>query len=184
MVRQFIYKTGKLPVHIKWQVLSFLRIQWPEGFQGKNRLRNWITKEDLHPVSFVRTENNLVLSYAEVVWKELKHCGIMYKTYGLTGIFTYPTFRKEGHGLKVVIAAKEYIDEQKDGDIVLFTSVHRGFYEKAGFTYMSNIKLLEGNPKQPKEHDENLFMLFLSEKGKAGRRDFETKPIYFGEDVW
>ena len=184
MVQQTVYKAGKLPSHIKWQVLSFLRIQWPEGFQGKNRLRDWITKEDLHPVSFVCTENNLVLSYAEVVWKELKHCGVIYKTYGLTGVLTYPTFRKEGHGLALVKAAKKYIEEQKDSDIVLFTSIHRGFYEKAGFTYINNIKLLEGDPKLPKEHDENVFMLFLSEKGKTGRRDFETKPIYFGENTW
>ena len=25
---------------------------------------------------------------------------------------------------------------------------------------------------------------FLSEKGKQGRKDFETKPFYFGEDTW
>lgn len=184
MVQQTIYKTGKLPSDIKWQVLSFLRIQWPEGFLGKNRLRDWITDENLHPVSFVRMENNLVLSYTEVVWKELKHCGVIYKTYGLTGVFTYPTFRKEGHGLGVVKAAKEYIKKQKDGDIVLFTSIHRGFYEKAGFTYIDNVKLFEGDSKHPKEHKENVFMLFLSEKGRAGRSDFETKPIYFGENTW
>ena len=184
MVQQFKYKTGELPTEIKWQVLSFIRAQWPEGFQGKNRLRDWITKEELHPVSFVRTENNLVVSYTEAVWKNLEHNGITYKTYGLTGVFTYPSFRKEGHGLAVVRAAKKYIKEQKDGDIVLFTSIHRGFYEKAGFIYMNNIKLLEGDPQHPKEHDEHVFMLFLSEKGKARRKDFEKKPIYFGENTW
>ena len=147
-------------------------------------MRGWITKNELHPVSFVITKNNLLISYAEVVWKNLTHCGITYKTYGLTGVFTYPSFRKEGHGLTVVNAAKEYIEKQKDGDIVLFTSQHRGFYEKAGFILINNIKLLEGDPKNPKEHDENVFMMFLSEKGKAGINDFESKPIYFGKSTW
>jgi hypothetical protein len=38
MVEQKMYKTGALPTDIKWQVLSFLRVQWPEGFEGRNRV--------------------------------------------------------------------------------------------------------------------------------------------------
>lgn len=184
MVQQFIYKTGKLPIDIKWQVLSFLRVQWPEGFQGKNRLRDWITDKKLHPVSFVCTENRLVLSYVEVVWKKLKHCGVLYKTYGLTGVFTYPSFRKEGHGLALVKTAKEYIEKQRDGDIVFFTSMINGFYDKVGFIRMERVKTLFGDPKDPKESPETAYMFFLSKKGKQRRRDFETVPVYFGENTW
>lgn len=166
MIKQSIYKTGKLPTDIKWQVLSFLRVQWPEGFQGKNRLCDWITDKKLRPVSFVITENNLVLSYVEVVWKNLEHCGVLYKTYGLTGVFTYPSFRKEGYGLTLIKRAKSYIEKQQDGNIVFFTSMTKDFYEKAGFIRMEQIKTLSGNPSNPKESPEAAYMLFLSEKGR------------------
>ena len=191
MVKQSIYKqsfttykTGKLPADIKWQVLSFLRVQWPEGFQGKNKLRDWITDEKLHPVSFVFTENSLVLSYTEVVWKNLEHCGISYKTYGLTGVFTYPSFRKEGYGLTLIKTAKSYIEKQRDGDIIFFTSMTKGFYEKAGFIRMEKVKTFFGDPNNPEKSPETAYMLFLSDKGRRGKSDFETKPIYFGEDTW
>ena len=59
-----------------------------------------------------------------------------------------------------------------------------GFYEQAGFVKLDNVRLLEGNPTRPKVHDEAVFMSFLSDKGKVGRNSFETKPVYFGEDVW
>jgi hypothetical protein len=184
MVQQHMYKTEELPSDIKWQVLSFIRIQWPEGFQGANRLRDWITKKELHPVSFVRMENNLVLSYAEVVWKNLEHCGIVYKTYGLTGVFTYPSFRKEGQGLAVIKAAKKYIEDQKDGDIVFFITKTKGFYEKAGFIRLEQVKTLYGDQNNPWTSPETAYMLFLSEKGKQGRKDFETKPVCVGTSTW
>ncbi len=177
------YQDNELPIEIKWQILSFLRVEWPDGFVGKNQLRDWITSECLHPVHFVLIENNLLVSFVGVVWKELEHAGNTYKTYGLSGVFTYPSFRKHGYGLQLVKTAKEYIDKQ-DGDIVLFTSMKKGFYEKATFILMNNSILLEGDPKQPTKHNEDIFMLFLSGKGKAARKDFETKPIYFGEDTW
>ena len=183
MPTQFVYKDSELPSHIKWQVVSFLRSQWPDGFEGKNKMRDWITPEYQHPLHFVLMEKDLLVSFVGVVWKELEHIGITYKTYGLSGVFTYPSFRKRGYGLQLVKSAKEYIEKQ-DGDITLFTSLQKGFYEKAGFIRLDSAKLLEGDSKNPKEHEEPVFMLFQSEKGKTHRKDFETKPIYFGEDTW
>src|SRR5688500_16171305 len=51
MVELLTYPTEQLPPIWKWQVLSFLRAIWPEGFVGENRLRDWITKSEDHPVS-------------------------------------------------------------------------------------------------------------------------------------
>lgn len=184
MVKQFIYQNNELPSLIKWQVVSFTRIVWPEGFVGENQFRDWISPEKYHPLHFVFMANDLLVSYVGVVWKELEHIGVTYKTYGLSGVFTYPSFRNQGYGLQLVKSAKEYIEKQQDGDIVLFPSMQKGFYEKTGFILMEHAKLFEGNTKQPKEHNEQVFMLFLSEKGNEHRKDFETKPIYFGENVW
>jgi len=179
-----IYKENELPESLKWQILSFIRAIWPEGFYNENEYRDWIHGKDQHAVHFVIEKNKLLISYAGVVWKELEHAGGKYKTYGLSGVFTYPSFRGKGYGLKVIKEAKLYMEKQ-DGDIALFPSQTTGFYEKAGFIRIAGAKILEGDPKLPKEHEEkNIYMLFISEKGKSHKNDFARKPIYFGRDVW
>lgn len=165
------------------QILSFLRTQWPDGFTGKNEARDWIGRKEFHPVHAVLTDNDTVLAHAGIVWKQLEHAGKLYKTYGLSGVFTHPFHRKKGYGQHVVSEAKRYIEHQ-DGDIVLFTSCIIGFYEKAGFLPLETAKLFKGDPKNPKVDPETVFMLFLSEKGKAAKHEFEAQPIYFGEEVW
>lgn len=178
-----IYQQSNLPDHLKWQIISFLRVQWPDGFEGDNLYRDWISHKEDNPVSIVLTEGNLVIAHTEVVWKMLEHESQTYKMYGLSGVFTFPSFRKKGYGMQVIKAAKEYI-EKSDGDIVLFPSLQKGFYEKAGFIPMTNSTLLEGDRNNPKKNNETVFMFFLSEKGKQGKESFEKSPIYFGPTVW
>ena len=184
MVQQHSYKDSELPDHLKCQIVSFLRVEWPDGFQKENRLRDWITKKEHHALHFVLVEDkNILVSYAGVVWKYLSHAGKTYKMYGLSGVFTYPQFRSKGYGLQLVKAAKKYID-QSDGAIVLMTSRLKGFYEKADFECMKTMTLFEGTPQRHKKHKENVYMLCLSKKGKSARRDFEKEPVYFGETIW
>src|SRR5215472_1654905 len=94
MIQQHMFATGELPDQFKCQVLSFMRIEWPELFAGDLRLRDWITPSDMHPVAFLLEEEGILISFLEVVWKDLRHAGEDYKAYGLTGVFTYPIFRK------------------------------------------------------------------------------------------
>jgi hypothetical protein len=44
MVQELIYPSNELPAHLKYQILSLLRIVWPEGFVGENKLRDWISR--------------------------------------------------------------------------------------------------------------------------------------------
>lgn len=179
-----MYHDSELPESSKWQILDFLRIVWSGGFEDKNRTRDWISKPSHHPLHFVLVEaNNLLVSYVGVVWKYLNHAGQKYKMYGLSGVFTYPQFRGQGYGLNLVKKAKQYIDKS-DGDICLFPSKLTNFYEKAGFLRMKKVTLIEKPEEEPVSNNENVYMLFLSEKAKSKKRDFETKPIYFGETVW
>jgi GNAT superfamily N-acetyltransferase len=71
------------------------------------------------------------VSRLEVVWDVLHHAGDAYTTYELSGVFTYPAFRKQGYGLQLVQSAKDYIERRGDADLVLFHSILKGFYEKA-----------------------------------------------------
>ena len=184
MIKQHIFESQDVPERFKCQILSFVRIEWPEGFSGNFRLRDWTTKPEMHPVSFLLEEEGVLISHLEVVWNILQHAGEAYKAYGLTGVFTYPAFRKQGYGLQLVQSAKDYIVQRGDADIIIFHSTVKGFYEQAGFARMDSLVTLVGDPQNPERSDETAFMLFLSEKGKRGRKSFEKGPLYFGEETW
>jgi len=83
MIQQLVYPESQLPAHLRWQILSFLRIEWPDGFVGQNRLRDWISREEQNPLSFVLVENDILISHAQVLWKYLGHAGETYNVYGL-----------------------------------------------------------------------------------------------------
>lgn len=179
-----MFESHDVPERFKCQILSFVRIEWPELFSGNLRLRDWTTKPEMHPVTFLLEEEGVLISHLEVVWNVLQHAGEEYKAYGLTGVFTYPAFRKQGYGLQLVQSAKDYIEQRGDADIVIFHSTVKGFYEQAGFERMDSLVTLVGDPQNPERSDETAFMLFLSEKGKRGRKSFEKGPLYFGEKTW
>lgn len=179
-----IYKNrSEIPSFINQQIIDFLRIVWPDGFQRENRLRNWASNKKYHPVIFCLVEENILISHVAVVWKNIDHNNITYKVYSLSGLFTYPQFRKQGYGRQILKAAKKYILNQ-DGDMIMIHSCLSGFYEKEGFEPMPKVVTLIGKPKSPEKYKETAFMIFLSQRGKAGRKDFESTPFYFGESMW
>lgn len=180
---QIFRNNSEIPEHIRQQIVDFLRVQWPEGFQGKNRLRNWTVNPKHNPIIFTLIEQDILISHVSVVWKHIEHEGETYKIYALSGMLTYPQFRKQGYAMKILNAAKEYMLSQ-DGDIIMIHSQLQGFYEKAGFEPMPHIVTLVGDPNNPTKSDEKVFMLCITQKGKKGKASFESTPFYFGEDMW
>lgn len=184
MADLIVYKDQyEVPGLIHQQIVDFLRMEWPDGFQGKNRFRNWAHNPKNNPVYFVLVEKDILVSHVAVVWKNIIHKNVKYKMYSLSGMMTYPQFRKQGYGLQILKKAKEYIFKQ-DGDFVMIHSRLKGFYEKVGFETLPKVITLVGDPKNPKDSGEKAFGIFLTEKGKRGRTDFETEPFYFGESLW
>jgi GNAT superfamily N-acetyltransferase len=178
------YASADLPESLKWQAVSFLRVHYPDGFINENRLRNWITREDDHPIHIVIVEQGILISHTNVVWKHLDHDGVTYKAYGLTGVFTYPSFRGQGYGSKVVAAGTDYI-LRSDADIAMLYCDESlmNFYARHGWIYMDkSISFIEEKNRPVRVDDEILMMLFISAKGQRGRAAFERKPIYFGSD--
>lgn len=184
MIKQHFFVSEDVPEPFKCQILSFVRIQWPELFAGDLRFRDWTSKPSLHPVTLLLEEEGILVSRLEIVWDMLPHAGEVYKTYALSGVFTYPAYRKQGYGLQLVQSARAYIEQQADADVVLFHSTLIGFYEKAGFERMESLVTLVGDPRHAEISDETGFMFFVSEKGKQGRRAFENVPVYIGENIW
>ena len=185
MIKEVVYPSNEIPVHLKWQILSFLRIEWPEGFTGPNRLRDWISTDKDHPISIMLIEDDILISHTEVLWKYLDYEMHTYKVYGLAGVFTYPSFRRQGYGTRVVTLATDYID-RGDADIgVVFTQPHlKDFYGGCGWNPLEKQLYLIGSKKSPVFADDILLMRFVSDEAKKNRKMLETTPVYFGEDPW
>ena len=71
MIQQHFYQSQQVPERFHCQILSFVRIQWPELFSGEHRLRDWTSKPELHPVTFLLEEEGVLISRLEVVWDVL-----------------------------------------------------------------------------------------------------------------
>jgi GNAT superfamily N-acetyltransferase len=118
-----VYRTYDLPPLVKCQIPSFMRIEWTQGYAGEQQFRDevWPEGEEQNTVHFVLKERGFVISQAGVVWKRIEHDGETYETGGLTGVLTFPDFRRRGYGTQVVEAATRYIVD-KGVDIGLTTS--------------------------------------------------------------
>ena len=184
MAELLTFTSAEFHESLKWQAVSFLRVQWPDGFTGENRLRDWVTREEAHPIHIVLVEGNILISHTNVVWKYLNHEGALYKAYGLTGVFTFPSFRGQGFGSQVIAAGTSYI-RKSDADIAMLycDSSLCSLYARQGWISMDTSISYIGTEEQPVlVDDEILMMLFLSSKGQQGRAAFETRPIHFGGD--
>jgi GNAT superfamily N-acetyltransferase len=183
---QVFKSDSELPDKYKWQILSFLRLNWPDGFTGENEERDWINNpidESMHVI--ISTEKDVLISYCGVVHKNLEHNGINYVCYGMTGVMCYPPYRGKGYGKMVVEKATEIL-QQSDADIGMFhcDSDLCEFYKKSGWEPVEVAVTLVGDKNKPEKSEELMMMLFLSDKAKAHKKDFETIPLYFGEDTW
>lgn len=184
MVEQQTYTSIDFPADLKCQTISFLRMHWPGGFTDENRLRDWVTKESDHPIHIVLVEAGILISHTNVVWKYLEHEGISYKVYGLTGVFTYPAFRGEGYGSRIIAAGTSYIG-QSDADIGMLYCDNRlrSFYAQHDWIPMEHsVSYTDSGNGPVRVDDEILMMQFISLKGQQNRISFERQPIYFGSD--
>jgi predicted GNAT family N-acyltransferase len=182
-LRQFPSK--KLPVALKWQLVTFARVEWSYAFMGANRLWDFITPKD-HPRHFVITEDQTLISHAEVVWREVKHQQQVYKVYGLGAVFTFPSFRGEGYGGQVVAAATEYIKRQHDADVALVFAPLAvcDFFAAYGWSRIDNEAVLYGRADNPAHigSDEGVLALYLSARAK--RRKAALHGLYIGASTW
>lgn len=180
-----MYPSAELPAAIKYQILSFVRIQWSWVFTGKDRFWDY-TRKSTHPENVVMVENDVLISHAEINRRMLDIAGQPRLVYGLSAVFTYPAFRHEGHARTVVEEATATIRE-RDADLaILFCDVDLiDFYERCGWEYLPAARLLYGERTETRPIDDGVGMfLFVSERGKSLREYIERYPIYIGPHMW
>src|SRR5215207_157826 len=145
MEELLVFADDALPSELKCQVLAAHRIEWPGNYAGENRPRDWIQRPWFHPVHLVLAEGGVLIAYAGVAGKLLEHAGETYKAYGLSGVYTYSAFRRQGHGRRVVDAATARI-RASDGDIGLFVCDPElaDFYAASGWEPLELLLSLRG----------------------------------------
>ncbi len=178
-----IYQQADFPAVLKWQAIAFMRVEWPFIFTGPGKFAAETYPPELHPVHFVATEGDTLLSYAAILRLNLAHAGTTYTSYGFGNMFTFPPYRREGYGHQVLALATDFI-RRSDIDIAMLFCAPRleAFYERSGWEVTASPTRI-GVPSEYKTYHVTRMMLFVSEKGQAGKTDFETYPLYV-EDVW
>jgi predicted acetyltransferase len=181
MPELLMYKTtAELPAHFYYQMEAFVRIEWVDGDFFDIDL-GWL-EEAAH---FVVASGKKLISYASVVWVDIELNGESYKCGGLSSVMTFPAFRGKGYGGQVVKAATDFILAEPAADIALLWTEHEGFYERYGWEQMPTLKTFSGDLDNPESCDDELrMMLFISEKAKNHRGDFEQAEIYIGAETW
>ena len=104
-----LYSGGTLPQSLTWQALSFLRCEWPFLFAGANRLRSQ-PFGDLATTYVLRADGDVLLSYAEILRVMGTRAGGPVGVLGLSNVFTFPPYRREGHASEMMRAVGELIN--------------------------------------------------------------------------
>ncbi len=113
------YSNNMLPQGLTWQALSFLRCEWPFLFRGSNRLRDR-PFDDVPTTHVVRVEGNVLLSYAEVLSATAMRAREPVPVLGLSNVFTFPPYRREGHASAILAAVGDIISDGNAELAILF----------------------------------------------------------------
>ena len=180
-----IYRDGaKPPLPFHYQIQSFVRMMWSDGDDYDI---DYGLNAPSSSMVVVLANGNTLISHVEVICTALELAGQSYKCYGLSGVMTYPAFRKRGFAGQVIDTAAALIREDPEADVALLWTAHHNvpFYVAHGWEAMPNLMTLTGDRTQPDVFDEEMrMMLFLSEKGKAARPAFEQGRVYVGQEHW
>ncbi|MBO0881774.1 MAG: GNAT family N-acetyltransferase [Mycobacterium sp.] len=180
------YSDDALPAVLKWQVLSFLRIVFPDGFVGPDRYRDWITQPKHQPYHLLYVANDLVVSHVEIVRRQIDHGGATFAAYAPTGVLTFPTFRREGWAGALVRKAVDRI-EASDADLGLICCAPENvdFYVRnSGWKLIPGARILAGETRAAAEQTgQSLVAEFLTEKARRCRDTFVQSPLWVGDEL-
>jgi GNAT superfamily N-acetyltransferase len=181
---QIFPTNAELPDHLRWQIISLIRIHWYAtvgDYRGPSAL-----PDEWHPSHVIGTEGDSIVSDAGVVSRDIEHAGVTFRTYGLSSVFTFPALRRRGFGAAVVRCATARIRQARDADLAVLFTMPRlvAFYERSGWEAMLSTEFLIGTRTAPARHSDVAMMLFVSAKGSRHRTAFEHASVYFAEHAW
>lgn len=174
-----IYSQAEFPAILKWQALAFMRMEWSYIFteEQDGKYVSETYPLEYQPVHFVVTEGDTLISYAATVLETIEHANHSYKVCGLGNVFTFPPYRREGNGRRVIeLATNEIKKSDVDVAILFCEPTNVSFYATAGWISTPSPTYITDGKDNYEIHDEQRMMLFISDKGRQS--DFEQQPVY------
>ena len=178
------YADDALPADLRWQVLSFLRVVWPEGFTGDLRYRDEITNPEYHPYHLLYVAGDLVVSHLEIVDHEVECDGLTYQAQALTSVLTFPSFRREGWAGRIVKTACGRIEAGgADLGLICCSPENVAFYAAASGWAPVPAQVVVGEGENTWQSGQSALVTLLSDRGKRGRDAFGRSPLRLRDEV-
>jgi GNAT superfamily N-acetyltransferase len=172
------YQQPDLPAALKWQVIAFLKTEWPFIFTGDDVFLAEPYPPERDPVHFVAAEGESLISYASAFRLSLDHADARYEVYGFGNMFTFPPYRRQGYGSRVLESATDFIKGSNVDVAILFCdSQLEGFYAACGWEVLPSPTRV-GTPNDYEVHEGSRMMLAVSDKGRRGQLGFVEQPLY------
>lgn len=142
-----------------------------------------IHPQEMNAMSFCAVANNIFIGYVGVITWNICVQDKTFNMCGLSCVCTHPSYRKNGIASCLVKKATEWIMENSNFDVGLFTcsQENTSFYEKVGFWQRSpNLILKESDRIEAYKSDImglNVFKLLISYKAQLYANYFENGII-------
>lgn len=177
MAQLSIFTADSLPEPHEHQIRSFIRLHWHDEYRFN--LDGPLVPPERHPTHLVIHDRHALFSHGRVSWVEVDHAGLRYRIYCLGDVLTYPAFRRQGFGGRIVAAATALMrDDQLADAAILFTDdAMTGFYAAHGWEAMPGLTASYGHPIAPEPALGTAMMLFLSGRARAHRADFAHEEL-------
>jgi aminoglycoside 2'-N-acetyltransferase I len=100
-------------------------------------------------------DGDKALATLDILSKDIEHRGNRYRASGLSAVVTDQAYRAQGHGRRLVRAARRTMAEL-GRDLGIFTcdTELAGFYRRAGWQLLPGTVLVGGTPEQPFPSDQ------------------------------
>jgi GNAT superfamily N-acetyltransferase len=171
------YEQQNFPSVYKWQAIAFMRCEWASIFQGDILYMSETYSPEFDPIHFVMAEGESLLSYAAILKRNLLHMNREYAVYGFGNMFTFPPYRNQGYGQKVLRAATEFIQRSTVDVAILFCDKSLEKYYNAKGWLATPSPTYISCPEEYLLYEPLRMMIFISDKGKAAQTDFENSPL-------
>lgn len=179
-----MYQQADVPAHITWQAVSFMRTEWPSIFSGSLRWLSNTYPPDMNPIHFVLHQGDVLISYAAAMQLSLVHQGATYRTFGVGNVFTFPPYRREGHGQELMRAVADYLDASDLDLAMLFCNPALAtWYAKTGWQRAEGAETRIGTPDSSTLDHDTRMTRYMSSHGKQARDALLAFPL-FVEWAW
>ncbi|MFG2827436.1 GNAT family N-acetyltransferase [Streptomyces sp. NPDC048434] len=181
------FPEADVPPALRTQVAELRDEAWPPD--SPSAPGTFAHDPALRPVSMLLVDGATVLAALDILTKQIVHDGERYQAAGLSTVVTRGAARGQGHGRRLVTAAREAMAAM-NLDVGLFTCDRplQPFYEGAGWHQLPGAVLVGGTPLAPFPSDRPGFDKvtmagFFSPRGRRHRSAFPHSRIevYPGE---